>query len=315
MLKYLVVLLDDSSVSYCSYASNVVNKRICESDLKAGVVFAMKHNLHIQYVYPDYEMPDSHKKIIESTTHTKISSIRVIDINSDIYVIDNCKSLLNLENIITDAIYVLRLQKADLFNHYQRLEEILRRARRLNVIITDIETFNQEDFFKYENVLRALSSMLLRIYKDGMHPQLNILTDRVVLHTMNNCNAGCESVVLAPNGKFYVCPAFYYDNEENFIGTPYLQVNIRNKHLYEYNYAPICKKCDAYHCRRCVFLNSKTTLEVNTPSHEQCVASHLERNVSVELLSELKTFDMSFADIQIEYTSYLDPIDLINKEN
>lgn len=35
---------------------------------------------------------------------------------------------------------------------------------------------------------------------------------------MNNCNAGWESVTLAPDAKFYVCPAFYLGNDGYAIG-------------------------------------------------------------------------------------------------
>ena len=124
----------------------------------------------------------------------------------------------------------------------------------------------------------------------------------MILEKMNNCNAGWENITLASDGKFYVCPAFYHSqiidgteisiNEVSkkgySIGNLISGLNIKNPQLYRLDHAPICSKCDAYQCRRCVWLNRKTTCEVNTPSHEQCVVAHLERNASRELLNNIR---------------------------
>ena len=36
---------------------------------------------------------------------------------------------------------------------------------------------------------------------------------------MNSCGAGETNVTLAPDGKFYVCPAFYLDEDGYAIGS------------------------------------------------------------------------------------------------
>ena len=80
--------------------------------------------------------------------------------------------------------------------------------------------------------------------------------------------------------------------------------------LYQFNYAAICKHCDAYHCKRCVWLNKKMTLEVNVPSREQCVIAHVERNASRCILHKNKD---AFPNFEIKEIDYLDPFD--NKDN
>jgi CXXX repeat peptide maturase len=181
---------------------------------------------------------------------------------------------------------------------------------RLNIIITDIETFTEKDFEGYKQWLSELKIVVYKVYCNGKAPQINILTDRILLEKMNNCNAGYESITLAPNGEFYVCPAFYIENEKDSIGNLRNGLDIKNQQLYKLEYAPLCRICDAYQCKRCVWLNRKTTLEVNTPSHEQCVVAHLERNMSENLLKELQTVDY-FPDKEIPAIDYLDPFDTI----
>ena len=75
-------------------------------------------------------------------------------------------------------------------------------------------------------------------------------------------------------------------------------------------YAPICRICDAYQCKRCIWLNRKMTLEVNTPSHEQCIMSHIERNTS-KLLLDIINRDNTLIDNNIKEINYIDPFDRI----
>ena len=133
---------------------------------------------------------------------------------------------------------------------------------------------------------------------------------RIILDKMNNCNAGYENVTLAPDGNFYVCPAFYNDDDYN-VGSVNSGIDIKNQHLYRIAYAPLCRNCDAYQCRRCIWLNKKTTLEVNTPSHEQCAVSHVERDVSRKLLMNMQKGGVAnFHDKEIKEISYIDPFDV-----
>ena len=55
-------------------------------------------------------------------------------------------------------------------------------------------------------------------------------------------------------------------------------------------------------------MNKKTTLEVNTPSHEQCVVSHIERNASRELLIRLKKCGLNSVS-KIKKIDNLDPFE------
>ena len=142
--------------------------------------------------------------------------------------------------------------------------------------------------------------------------ELNILSDRLVLTNMNNCEAGVKHITFAPNGKFYICPGFYFDDENDSIGDLASGINIKNQQLYKLEYAPICRTCDAFQCKRCVYLNRKTTLEVNTPSHEQCVVSHLERNCTKDLLDKARNAIPELAEKEITEIDYLDPFDKIS---
>ena len=278
MLKYLTILLDDAAVSFCHYKINRQPRIIDKSILYKGIMFAMKENLNVNFVYPNHELPPYVHELIETISHTKIGI-------GDILVYDNWPKEFD-ENII----YVIRVDKNELMSN--SLPSIL--PRRLNIILTDIETFSEDDFSRYKSWLEDNANKL----KDKKC-QVNILTDRIALDKMNNCNAGWESITLAPDGNFYICPGFYQDQMED-VGNIDDGLHIKNQHLYNIEHAPICRNCDAYHCKRCAWLNKKMTIEVNTPSHEQCVISHIERNASRILAPQL-----------INEIEYLDPFDIL----
>lgn len=312
MVKYLVILLDKTSTSYCHYDNlHTEHQLIPFDDLKAGILFGMKENLMIQFVYPDYEITKEYKEVIDSIDHSDIVSSLCEDAelraNADIVVFHDWTGL-DYYAFDTGKVYVLRTSKADFFDRYLFLKEVLGKVGRLNVVFTDVDTFTDADFETYKQILMTLSAEVERLYVEGKSPQLNLLTDRIMLDKMNNCNAGWENITLAPDGKFYVCPAFYYEQAYS-IGSLAEGLDIKNPQLYRLDHAPICSHCDAYQCKRCIWLNRKTTLEVNTPSRAQCVMAHLERNASRKLLASIRKHGLFLPEIEIKEIDYLDPFD------
>lgn len=310
MLKYLIIILDDTSVSYCHYNTDKEQRNLISlENLKKGILWGMKENLMIQYVLPKYDIPIEYVELMESIDNIKIvpydstlkGNVTVLEGWDTSYVFD------------VASVYILRLTKNELFNHYIEIKDIFKKVTRLNIVITDVETFVDSDNTTYKSVLDCFANEIEVIYKLGNVSQLNLLTDRIMLNEMNNCNAAVESITIAPNGEFYICPAFYYSGTKS-IGSLKEGLSIKNSHLYKLAYSPICRNCDAYQCKRCVWLNNKTTNEVNTPSHEQCVVSHLERNKSRELLMSIKASSSLFAgNDNIKEITYLDPFDVKDK--
>ena len=308
--QYIVILLDDTSVSYCHADNTLTEKRLIPLEvLREAILFSMKQNLMIQFVYPDYELPKEYNDLIETIDHIKIGK--------DVLVYESVPTNVERKNV------VLRLTIADFLAKQYDIALLLPKVTRLNISITDIENFKDELIEDYKAALGMLNSVLLNIYKDGNQPEMNILTDRLRLNEMHNCEAGVENITLAPNGKFYLCPAFYYDEQmgvstrmnhktkdaSRSVGDLEVGINIPNKQLLELERAPLCRICDAYHCNRCIWLNQKLTMDNNTPSRQQCVMAHIERNASRDLSKKLK--DAGFVlENEIKEINYLDPFDV-----
>ena len=325
-LQYLVILLDNTSVSYC-HADNPLKERSLMplETLRSAILFGMKNNLMIQFVYPNYELPKEYKEVIQTIDHfdavASTCEDKELTESAEVIIFNDwqCMESAVLSNKKT---YVIRTTKAALFSNYSKLSVAAAESKRIIVVITDEENFSDCDVENYKAVLLDLGEKLYALYKQGEQPQINILTDRMQLSEMRNCDAGLNNITVAPNGKFYLCPAFYYDEERGVsnrmnhvtkeatrsVGDLTQGVLIPNRQLLQLDHAPLCRICDSYHCNRCIWLNQKLTWDSNTPSHQQCIISHIERNASRELAEKLREdgYDIE----EIKEIGYLDPFDV-----
>ena len=167
MLQYLIILLDDTSTSFCHYENNnVKSKLISIEDLKAGIFYAMKENLMIQFVYPDKELPQEYKEVIKTIDHSIIVSSSCEDSDlkddADVVVMHDWTSIERMK-FNTDTSYVLRTSKSDLFDRYRFLVAVLGMVSRLNIVITDVESFEDDDCEIYINVLSYLAEEIEKL--------------------------------------------------------------------------------------------------------------------------------------------------------
>lgn len=309
MLTHLIILLDDTSVSYCHCAPSKVTKRLISIDyMKAGIVWAMKENLNIQFVYPSYELPSEYLETIDSIDHTDIKPVAICD-GADVVVLSGWD-----DEVPEGATCIIHSSFEELSIHVATVNDWLRRISRLNVVLTDVDKFKDGDIDSYNKTLESLVDGIVEMFQQGRSTQLNMLTDRLMLTEMNNCGAGDSNVTLAPNGKFYLCPAFYYEDEKKNVGDLKSGLHIKNPQLLRLDHAPVCRQCDAYQCRRCIWMNQQLTMDANTPSHQQCVVAHLERNASRYLQIKLNEAGIRLTGSQpIEEMTELDPFNIVNR--
>ena len=326
MLQYLVILLDDTSVAYC-HADNPLKERHLMSmeTLKEGILFGMKQNLMIQYVFPDYGLPKEYAEVIESIDNVKIYPMDYKPVTG---IANDGETDVEVANAIPKKVesrnLVIRLTFSEMLKQKDAIAKLFASGVRINLCITDVEQFTDEQIDAYKQVLNEWNAVLLELYKQGQSPQFNLLTDRMMLEKMHNCEAGVGNITLASNGKFYLCPAFYYDermqvfnqlnhhnpSSDNSVGDLERGLDIPNPQLLQLDHAPLCRNCDAYQCRRCIWLNRKLTWDNNTPSHQQCVMAHIERNASRNLLNNIRKVGEFMPNIDIKEINYLDPFEV-----
>ena len=286
MLKYITIPLSSDCGSFCHFEndSDTDGELIDAGVLSKAVVWAMKENLSIQIVYPCGEVTDEIEKVLETVDHVKImpadigGTSKLCD--ADIVVCEDFSPIEEADN----KIYIVRSRFSTLVASSDKLKKLLLRASKVNIVITDIHDFRKEDVEVYREFLNTMASFVADCYADDALVHLNIITDRLLLDEMNNCNAGCESIAVSLRGDFYPCVGLF-GREEFCCGSVDNGYGGHNLVLFHRDHAPICKICDAYHCKRCTWLNAKLTHEVNTPGWQQCYLSHLEREASASVLA------------------------------
>ena len=320
MLKYLVVLLEERAVSFCHYDSgsarpDAPSAPMPLATLKATAEYARSRDLAINFVYGSRPLPVRHAAAIEKTDHIKMVPFPLRNSFDAAVVVAGPEDLDSIGELESnrDRLLILRLNKASLPDLARIVEAIWGRFRRLNLCLLDIEKCTDDDIDLYRSQLLQVSETLLQRSSHDPNVEINCLTDRLMLTEMRNCDAGIQHVTVAPNGRLYICPAFYYrdarDSTSDLTGEPV----VPNGQLLQIDHAPICSRCDAYQCRRCVFLNQTLTNELNTPSWQQCRLSHAEREASRQLAARLASLGISGNIPPIPELDYNDPFELVTR--
>ena len=278
MLQYLLVILDTSADSFCFYKTPTIKSELIDLQLLKDVIFfSQKENLTVNFLTGRSKLPEEYLKVMDNINHIVISREAISMNNNHIQIADYNEKTSTMLQQNESFNLILRVEKKHLPNLFEIVDSITI-LRRLSIVLLDMDTYTAADLDEYKIQLNKIKDSYLVNLHQNHEIELNILSDRLALTSMNNCDAGVKHITFAPNGIFYICPGFYFDDENDSVGELATGLNIKNQQLYKLEFAPICKNCDAFQCKRCIYLNRKITLEVNTPSHEQCVTSHLERN-------------------------------------
>ncbi len=302
--KYLQIMTSDQIIPHCNYRNwHNKNNKMDDAIFEKSIKFA-KENGFVVVFFEEFE----NKRIAAKN----LSGINVVDGNSTKYIEGN--NLYIFDNFVNDNMenvqnLILRIHAENISNIYNYIQKLTNKSTRINLQLESIERWTDIELQIYESQLSQLSDLVFESYKNNNPIEINVLTDIMELESINECGAGISSFAVAPNGKIYLCPAFYFENPENSIGSIDEGISIINSHMLYAENSPICSKCDAFHCNRCKFLNKKRTNEINTPSKMQCIISHIERNKSRELQLRLKEWGFNDFKNFIKEIDYLDPLD------
>ncbi|MGA3287153.1 MAG: CXXX repeat peptide maturase [Bacteroidota bacterium] len=317
-MKFLIVPIDKSSISFCYYEnpySGIDPEPISLSTLKIAIDYAQANGLTINFLYGQMDPPLPYRSIIESVSHAKIVPLALANVYPESIVVIESGEIKQVTGISLgpDRNLIVRIDKDRLPQLAKTLPLLFGAFHRLNLCITGLERITETELDLYSQQLLMLAETVADRYRRGDIFELNFLSDRLILNNMKNCEAGCEHLTVGSDGRLYLCPAFLYDNPDISVGDLTDGIHIPNADLLQLDHAPLCSLCDAYHCKRCIYLNKKLTLEINTPSRQQCVASHKERNASEKLFTLLQDLPAFTAMKKIPAIDYNDPFILLQQ--
>ncbi|MDR3566090.1 MAG: CXXX repeat peptide maturase [Negativicutes bacterium] len=320
MYKYLLVILEKGAVPFCHYSNpyfhSLAQPEFMSAEVLGKVVdYAQEQGLFLNLLFGKHRLPAEYEKLIGTVNHVKMIPLSLKDTYPDgVLVLEADENLLfaGLDSS-SERNIILRAAAGDLPHLADIVESLKGKFKRLNLHLVGQETFSAKQLESYEAQLKKIAAMLQKAYQSGEEIEINVLSDRLLLREMNNCDAGVKHLTVAPSGKAYICPGFYYDDEENAIGswTDMPDIAVENQRLLDLSCAPLCSQCDAFHCKRCVYLNKATTFEINVPSRQQCLTAHVERDVSRRLLHSLRMTRPFDKLPSIPGLAYNDPFDKV----
>ena len=295
--KYLMFITGKKKLSHCYYEAKNSDEMNGET-VNEGLKFAIANGFVPVFL--------GNNKIANDKKHFVIDDCE----GSDIVVFSSGE--LNLSNKYKSTTCIYRSNKQSLSIFSEEIFKLMGIFTRINVRFCDIDKWGDADICLYKNELKILADKVLEQIVNGKKIEIDVLTDRIELKKMKNCDMGENSFALAPNGKLYLCPATYFDNPGNAIGDLEQGIIVKNEYLMKIESAPICSICDAYHCTRCKWLCAKRTGEYNVPSKNQCVLSHVEREISASLSAKLIERGLLTKFDEIPPLKYYDPMELLN---
>lgn len=323
-MNSLIVMLDRAAPSFCYYESAPADdKMVMAPEVFEDVLaFAEKRALSLQLLCGQAGLPDYAPPLLEGRPFICYFPPGAPGMESEDVPLLEVVDFEVFARVPAGrhVIAVLRVTQKEL----NRLPEIWRflreplpgpdvaedaagRVRRVVLVLPGLDRYDEAALETYRAALNNLRGELEGAYLDGFSLELNALSDRLTLGAPRHCNAGVEHLTVDESGQLHICPGFALDGEPA-IGDLESGPDLPNGQLLRLDHAPICSVCDAFHCRRCVYLNQRATLELNTPPWQLCRASHLEREASRVLLARLKEHGLLRQLPVIPEIEYDDPL-------
>lgn len=319
--KSLYFLLSDDYVTYCCYENENKN----ENQMNSKVIIEGLNYAQENYIMPVFVHGENGKTLEAREEYTGHDILHIVPImHYNLAQKQDFRRILpvyDMENVWDGKAFIenviLNVKQDEIRGLSKAIGELIKFSRRININITELDRhFNEEE---YKHQMEIISDEIVSIWEnEGGFKEINLLTDILFLDKHDNCQAGENTFVLSPLGKIYACCADLSNAEDDFIGeTTDGIIKEYGNYLYKIKNSNLCRICDAYQCRDCVYINKNNTNEYNVSPTFQCRKSHIERVVSLDLKSKLKNCSIISSEdtLEIKEYDYLDPISRFFKNN
>lgn len=312
--KSLYFLLSNNYITYCCYENQDKNENYMSGEIiLEGLNYAQENFMMPIFVHGKNEKTlivreeyiDHDILHIVPIRHYKLAQDRGFRRVLPVYEMEDVWD----EKVLIDNV-ILNVKQDEINKLSDAIGKLIKFSNRINLNITGLNRHFNENEYKYQ--MEIIRDKIVDIWEnEGSFKEISLLTDILFLDKHENCQAGQNSFVLSPLGKIHTCCAEFSNVEDDFIGeTRHGIIKEYGSYLYEIQNSNLCRICDAYQCKDCVYINKKNTKEYNVPPSFQCRKSHIERGVSLDLKSILRDCPLipDKNTLEIKNDDYLDPI-------
>lgn len=314
--KHLYFILSDDSVEFCNYESEKESKNLMSIDtFDKGMEFALENFFRPVLLHSRSNENEIYDKRYENRDKINIYGIKdkISSKSKGFPVFESGDLEGKIEEV--GAGCILNIRKEEVNKLDIMIKKLLKKFDRIN--INYIFSSRDIDLDMYKEKMINIKEELIKYYEKGLFKEVNKITDILLVDEMDNCNFGKDNFAMGPNGKIYICPAYYFNDPNDCIGTidkvaKNGEIKFFGQELLNIDKSKFCKKCEEYHCDRCSFLSRKFTGEYSVPSSIQCKLSIIEHNVSAELLKDMENRKLDsklFRDIEsVQVHDYIDRV-------
>lgn len=281
--KFLYIILNNHIPSFCNYENTRAEEELefiddtkleeilsfCDANNYSPIFLGNAPSKYKQYGYTiTDDCMDNCQSYSTSVivTHDTIENINNISSNNIVLNVDRT----SLPFLHSDFLYVS--------HHNSHIKNI-------TFAFSDLIKWSKADLDLYKENLEKISNIIYEIWMQGRRLETNVITH--IFHNTYHkiCTAGTYSLAIAPNMKFYICPAFYFDNKSPTCNIGSLESGIHNPYFdfCKIEKSKLCSFCDANHCTKCAFISKTRTNEFCVPPEILCLKSNIEREISKKL--------------------------------
>lgn len=319
--KSLYFLLSDDYITYCCYANtDKTDRKMKEEIIFKGLDYAQENFMTPIFVHSVDSEYLEFKKEYEAYDILHIIPIKYFNRAKD-HGFKRILPVYDMKNIWNEKVFIDNIilnVKADEINKLNKaINELIKFTNRININITGLDRyFNEEE---YKKQMKKISNVLVKEWEDKQtFKEVNLLTDLLFLEKHDNCQAGENTFVLSPLGKIYTCCADFSNVEDHFIGDIIQGITKEyGARLYKVENSNLCRVCDAYQCKDCIYINRENTREYNVSPSFQCRKSHIEREISLDLKNRLEDCSIISSEktSEMKASRYLDPVSMFFENN
>lgn len=261
--KFLYFVLSDQMAPHCMYTPHGTNT-MSQETFNQALSFAQTNNMLPVFLGDPH---DYNPTYAERFFHVRID----YDDDGNDSEMERYIPVYEVANVInvkkSHEVCILQVKKEDVNGLFDALTVLAQKARLINVYPQDIQSWDSITIQEYTEVLSKYYKW--RNSQKEMRATLNVFGSS---KDSAACRAGKNDFTVAPNGKLYACPAYYFADKYT-IGDVYSGLCEYDQTVFSSNKSPQCQHCDVTHCIHCHANNLLSTGIPNIPCQKMCTAS------------------------------------------
>lgn len=266
-LSFLYILTSDAIIPYCDYQPHG-NAEMSNEDIERVVDFAFANDyVPVIVTNNPNDLPDKVKYMVHATIFPAKNfpkETSEVGIYIPIYEPDYLEQ--SVSNKARFGSCILNVTKGDVRKLSKCAEILSKQFGRININKILDEPWGDEDLEQYESELRKCRDQKIN---------LNVFSAT----RGRTCGVGFNSNTVAPNGKVYPCPAFYFSKGVDIGKELTVEAIEGNKEVFDASRFAKCADCKNAVCSICPYENWQSFHDISTPSKAICSFANVENRV------------------------------------